>query len=148
MIRLLVCLVLLASPAVAQDADVDLLANCLDRFEGDVNGARIACGGLVARPCLSTEAGTTTTGMVACSAREELAWQSLRDEVLARLTEAAMSDDSRSHLQGAESAWTAWRDAECPARAHAHAAGAMRQLSAAACRLDLMRERVLQLWYR
>jgi|GEM_PF-1639959 len=145
----------------ADKADVDLLAACLDRYEGDVNAARLDCAGKVAQPCLDQPDGVTTVGMGNCFRREELAWDVLRDEALARLREAAKANDEFYSAQGdsgfataveslnaAETAWEAWHDAECRSRADDHGNGSMRRIVAPSCRMELMRERVLALWYR
>ncbi|MEO8531962.1 MAG: lysozyme inhibitor LprI family protein [Deltaproteobacteria bacterium] len=162
---LLFILTLFGTPALADPtvnaADVDMLAHCLDRFEGDVNAARMDCAGKIAQPCLGTSDGATTVGMGNCFKQEELAWQALRDEVLARLLEAAKVNDAYYTGQGdagfataveslnaAEATWAPWRDAECRSRADDHGNGSMRRIVAPSCRMELMRERVLALWYR
>ena len=160
--HILCLLALLPTPLLAQSLSPEAgeIETCLSLSE-TIEDARIACSALSVNPCLDSTEGATTVGMVGCFAKAEGHWDELRVIVLDRLDAEAQERDayykslgedgfaeSAASLATSETTWAAWRDAECISRADDNGNGSMRRIVAAACRLDLMRERVLSLWFR
>jgi uncharacterized protein YecT (DUF1311 family) len=161
MIRLLLVLTLLMPISARAETESErAIEDCIDS-QPSIEIARAECLDLGVRNCLDSPDGATTVGMVGCFASAESAWNSVRQSALARLSEAAKASDDYYTEQGdtgfansldsltkAEAAWEAWRDLECISRADDNGNGSMRRIVAASCRLDLMRERVVQHWFR
>ena len=161
MIRLMLILMLLVPLSVRAETESErAVEDCLDA-RTTIEDARAACFDLGVRNCLNSPDGATTVGMVGCFASAETSWDTVRQSVLAQLSDAAKASDEIYAEQGedgfahsfdsltkAEAAWEAWRDLECISRADDNGNGSKRRIVAASCRLDLMRDRVLQHWFR
>ena len=159
-VRTFVLAVMIASPLAAEDNATDTLEACLSAHDS-MDAARADCTPLIVRDCLDSPDGATTVGMVGCFADSEANWDTLRRKLLERLVEVAKASDDFYTEQGedgfahgvesltkAETAWETWRDLECISRADDNGNGSMRRIVAASCRLDLVRDRVLQHWFR
>ena len=92
---------------------------------------------------MSAPDGQSTMGMIECEDREAAAWQALLDANLARLDG---DDPTRAErLSAANSAWTAWRDAECAYQASEAEGGSLAGVIAAGCHSDVTADRVIAL---
>lgn len=117
----LICAVLAAGPAAAQEIDFAPTATeaCL------AGGGGEACIGTSAQICMSTPDGYTTVGMGFCFGSEAEYWDGRLNEAYGRLvaaeeaSEAEMADIGASvpplvePLRAMQRAWIAFRDASC-----------------------------------
>jgi uncharacterized protein YecT (DUF1311 family) len=101
--------------------------------------------------------GSSTVGMVACTAAETEAWDRLLNEAYAGLVIAAKrlalaaeeagreAPDHEGLLREAQRAWLAFRDADCSQEAAVWEEGSMGQIAGAYCLLDRTATRTLEL---
>ncbi|MGE0739800.1 MAG: lysozyme inhibitor LprI family protein [Hyphomonadaceae bacterium] len=105
-----------ASGARADEANPDnaqRVLECVSAAAGDaamLNG----CQGAAANPCMETDGGATTHGMVMCLSSEADAWARVMQASLLRLAEA--QPETQSALEASQIAWESFRDAECSYR--------------------------------
>ena len=80
-----------------------------------------SCIGVVASPCMETEEGESTYGMMDCYGRESEVWEarldaSYRDSLVPQTgpgSNAAYDEMEAKQLRKIQAAWTFWRDATC-----------------------------------
>jgi len=130
-----------ASAAMAEEAGVAPLEACI-AAAGESPLALEACRGVILDPCIKTEGGETTYGMVQCYGAESAAWAVQMNAALER---ARADEARRAWLEPAQQAWSAWRDAECAYRASRFLGGSMARVLAAACIADLTATRAIDL---
>jgi uncharacterized protein YecT (DUF1311 family) len=104
-----------------------------------------------------TEGGDTTLGMVACTAAETAAWDTLLNEVYAALMiearrragaaadEGREAPDHEALLREAQRAWLVFRDADCAQEVAVWEEGSTGRIAGAYCMLDRTATRVLEL---
>ncbi len=127
-------------------AEVDALEVCIVNapFGQEVS----ECEGLVSRPCLNTAGGMTTSGSIACIARELSIWDNeLNTHYHALRTEWAANDwSSRADaLQEAQRAWITYRDLECDQQSLEFEGGTLARVIRISCRMELTAERAMAL---
>lgn len=130
-----------AEPASAQRPEPSAagLASCVSAA-GASRMALEACVGVIFDPCIETDGGETTIGMLQCYRAEGAAWTVELEAAVAR----AMDDEERRPWLGpAQDAWIAWRDAECAYRASLFLGGSMARVLSAACLADLTAARAI-----
>ncbi len=114
------------------------------------------CIGIVSQPCLNTEEGMSTAGMVGCTGRELALWDDLLNERYRALMAmyAADSDDetfaeyaanNRARYLTAQRAWMASRDADCEAEAGRYEGGSLARVVRVGCLLDQTARRAIWL---
>ncbi len=150
MIRTLL-LVLLATPAAAQDLAIDPAIAEACRA-GD---APETCLGAAAEACFANDDITVAYSL--CFSEEFLWWQADLDRTYAALTDQALAEDRQTQeaggsaapvapaLRAAESAWEAWRDAQCTYDRIAVGGGTGANPAEADCLMRLTAERALRL---
>jgi uncharacterized protein YecT (DUF1311 family) len=155
------CALVAATPAGgarAQDADaaLDLLRGCLDAAEAKSDA--LACAGAHVRECTATAPdGDTTAGIVVCAMDEAAAWERILDEawadlvILAKRRAVREADGGASPasdeemLRAAQTAWIAFRDADCAQEHAVWAEGSMARIAGAFCMLDRSAVRAVEL---
>jgi uncharacterized protein YecT (DUF1311 family) len=93
----------------------------LDEAATQARFARESCIGIVANPCMQTEEGSSTYGMMACIGREIDVWDArLNGTYKDRLApsedsglDAKAEEISREQYRKMQRAWIPWRDATC-----------------------------------
>lgn len=145
--QIVLSVVLLCAPVAPASADVDVIeaapiAACVSAADGDAVALR-ACRGAIAQPCLDSDGGYTTYGMVMCYSTEAEAWASVINDALERL--AAAESDLAPSLETAQNAWRAYRDAECNYRVNRWGEGSGARVALASCIADLSAERGIAL---
>lgn len=144
MIRLaLACMSLAAAEAVAQDdfnvaseAEAASFRTCLD------SNAERDCIGAVMRPCMETEEGMTTYGMVGCTARELALWDARLNERYGAFMEWYAGDEDynvrqRDRMRTAQRIWITQRDADCEVEAGRYDGGSLARVVRIGCLNDL-----------
>ncbi len=132
--RALVLALLMASPAMAQDAggpafDGTLVSACLDRLQSGASDNQTpdfaSCIGAASGPCLNTPAGSSTAGMSSCLGQEYDVWDGLLNDSYGRVMAAAKAVDAELAGMGSSAPkqepalkqmqrnWIAFRDAAC-----------------------------------
>lgn len=92
--------------------------------------------------CMQASAdGSTTAGMATCIGKEAEAWEALVEEALTRIAEAA----GDTAATPAQSAWEAFRAADCDTAARLWGEGSMAGIAAADCWLDRTASRAMEL---
>ena len=164
-----ICAVMLALPATAQDVveqggaraqDIAEIVSCLSQAVTDELDPAAQCIGVVSGPCIETDEGSTTVGMMDCMGRETLAWDTILNDQWPKLMLQSRNNDADSGhaeadlpgeadtLREAQRAWIAFRDAEC---AHAYAqggTGSIRSVYGASCLLDMTARRAADFYLR
>jgi len=145
--QVVLSVVLLCAPVAPASADVDAIeaapiVACVSAADGDAAALR-ACRGAIAQPCLDSDSGYTTYGMVMCFSAEAEAWESVINDALERL--AAAGPDLAPSLAASQEAWRAYRDAECSYRVNRWGEGSGGRVALAACIADLSVERGIAL---
>lgn len=145
--QILLSVALLCAPIAPASADVDTIetapiAACLGAAAGEGTTPR-ACRGVIAQPCLDSDGGYTTYGMVMCYSAEAEAWESVISGALDRLT--ATEPDLAPSLAASQDAWRAYRDAECSYRVNRWGEGSGARVALASCIADLSAERGIAL---
>lgn len=105
---------LAASSALAKDRpDARAAAAIQDCVKSkSAAGMGETCIGIVSGPCLDKAADPSTTGMVACVARERAVWDDILNETYNRLR-AKLDAKQQQKLRDMQRAWVAARDATC-----------------------------------
>lgn len=127
-----------AAPASAEGE----VAACVESA-GDEGDALAACQGVVANPCLETDGGASTQGMVMCFAAEADAWASELHAALTRL--AAARPETDAALTSAQDAWSDYRDSECAYRVARWGEGSGARVVLAQCLAQLTALRAIDL---
>jgi len=118
------------------------LQACVSAAEGEADALR-ACRGTISQPCFDTPEGASTHGMVMCASAERDAWARILDEQLARLS--ANGADSAPSLQRAQTAWAAYREAECNYHVALWGEGSGARVALASCDAQLTADRAIAL---
>lgn len=140
---LVLLLLVAAAPGPAHaDDDREYLQACLAAAGGQTAAARTTCFGQVSEVCLAQSQGTTQD-MVKCARRETAAWQTLLDEVLARLEESE-PEPRVTVIREAQVIWRDWRDARCAL--YGTYEGSIYGPLAGLCRAETTSRRVVDLW--
>jgi uncharacterized protein YecT (DUF1311 family) len=145
--KLALILMLLASGAMAQERSVDRETVAAWFDSGRAGAADLpACVGEAAARCQAQPGGDTTLGMAECLTAEAQAWQGLLEESLtAKARELGqINPELEAQLTEAQSAWEAYRDAECGLRYAVWIAGSIRTIIAADCHLQKTAARALE----
>ncbi|MGB3408449.1 MAG: lysozyme inhibitor LprI family protein [Jannaschia sp.] len=141
---------LASGSALAQDIlfDPAPVAKCFAQAEEP----RPGCIGDASALCQErTEGGTSTYGMVECSARETREWDRLLNvEYQALRTRLEAEDDGEGidrsdALRDAQRAWIAYRDTECTLQYALYQEGTIRSIVGAGCVLGFTATRTLEL---
>lgn len=145
--QIVLSVVLLCAPVAPAWADVDTietapLAACVSAAASDAAALR-ACPGVIAQPCLDSDGGYTSHGMMMCYSAEAEAWERVINAVLERLT--ATEPDLAPSLAASQDAWRAYRDAECNYRVNRWGEGSGARVARASCIADLSAERGIAL---
>lgn len=74
--------------------------------------SRDECIGAVAGPCLETDEGQSTMGMIGCYVRELAVWDVMLNDSYAMLREAVPSTGTEA-LRDIQVKWISYRDAKC-----------------------------------
>lgn len=74
--------------------------------------SRDECIGAVAGPCLETDEGQSTMGMIGCYVRELAVWDGMLNDNYAMLKDAVPSEGTEA-LRDMQVKWIAYRDAKC-----------------------------------
>jgi uncharacterized protein YecT (DUF1311 family) len=130
-----------AAPESAQAQQTVSVESCITA--ATTIEARRACKGVVADPCMREPGGDSTAGVVQCQSQEDEQWRAL---LVARLAGLTADDPTRSEaLSTAQTAWLAYREAECAYQAAAYEGGSLARVVGASCYMDLTAERVISL---
>jgi uncharacterized protein YecT (DUF1311 family) len=108
--------------ASAEDAlpeDVIEIQSCIEGVR-DYNASadpgqeasRDECIGTIARPCVDTDEGQSTYGMMECHGRELAVWDSMLNDNYTALKDAVSDTEFRA-LRDTQLKWIAYRDAKC-----------------------------------
>jgi uncharacterized protein YecT (DUF1311 family) len=145
-------------PARADDtpkADMTLTEACLAKAGDD--HAKRACVGIAAEACIATPDGESNVGMGWCLGSEGDWWEARRAAASQALAAAALEADAANRDAGvevpevapravaADTAWAAWRDAECAVDEAFWGGGSGTGVAVTACRMTLAAERALRL---
>ncbi|MDG1339003.1 MAG: DUF1311 domain-containing protein [Paracoccaceae bacterium] len=120
----LICLAVLATPAMSQDLDYDptVLATCLAQSD---KASRHSCIGAASRACSETDAGRSTVGLGYCFSSEWEQWDAALNTAYQRLIVQSRERDadyegatfqikpSVPALRDMQRAWIGFRDAAC-----------------------------------
>lgn len=145
--QVLLALMLLSAPLQPATADPrtdysPALNACVAAALGEP-AALHACRGVVVRRCHAEE-GEATYALVLCSSDESAAWDQLSAAVLTRLRTSG-EPGAAPLLDGAQTQWLAFRDAECSYRQARFGAGSGAQVEFANCMADLSADRAIDL---
>jgi uncharacterized protein YecT (DUF1311 family) len=127
---------------VASEAEPETFQTCLaSRADRD-------CVGVVMRPCLETEAGMTTAGMVECAARELTLWDERLNERYGAFMDWYGGDEDgnvrqRERMQAAQRIWITLRDADCEVEAGRYEGGSLARVVSVNCLNDLTANRAI-----
>jgi uncharacterized protein YecT (DUF1311 family) len=145
----LVCASLIAAHSHAQDdfnqpseAERAALQTCLEsQPERD-------CIGIVMQPCLNTDEGMTTYGMIGCTARELTLWDERLNERYGAFMEWYAGDEDynvrqRDRMRAAQRAWITLRDADCEVEAGRYDGGSLARVVSIGCLNDLTAQRAI-----
>jgi uncharacterized protein YecT (DUF1311 family) len=106
-----------------------------------------ACASEAARACQARPGGHTTLGISECLLAETAVWGELMRAALARQAQTLGRTDPnlKSQLTAAQTAWAAYRDAECGLRYAIWIEGSIRTIIAADCHLNKTAQRAVEL---
>jgi len=144
--RVLACLLVLASGAAAQDVPIDrgAVAACFDTGRAARDTAP-ACVGEAAVRCQDRAGGTTTLGIAECLMAETGVWEDLMHDALARKSQdlAQRAPGLAPALAEAQAAWAAYREAACGLQYRIWSEGSIRTIVAGNCHLRMTAARAL-----
>ena len=161
MIRWLLAITLLATPAAALDPEYQWMLDDLRAcYEGaDTGAGKHACEAVILEPCQNTlEGGWSNLGTTRCIQFEGEAWDVLLNEEYRKTIEwlAELDQEDMEYnpefavrvdvLKDAQRAWITYRDAECRSAYSIWGSGSMRLPFRAACILGETSERTIELW--
>jgi uncharacterized protein YecT (DUF1311 family) len=114
--------------------------------------AQDACQGLISRPCLNSEDGMTTVGMMGCMGRELEVWdellnQAYADEMNRWSEDGEWGERQQARLRDAQRIWITLRDADCDYAAGFNEGGSIARIVRVSCLLDATAARTIQLRY-
>lgn len=108
--------------AWAEDAlpsDVIEIQSCIEGVrdynagaESGQEASRDECIGTIAKPCLETDDGQSTYGMMECYGRELSVWDAMLNDNYVGLKDAVSDAEFRA-LRDTQLKWIAYRDAKC-----------------------------------
>jgi uncharacterized protein YecT (DUF1311 family) len=102
------------------------------------------CTGFVADPCMETEEGQNTAGMIMCIAREHAYWDALLNQSYRKLRES--EENMRvEELRDLQRRWLAWREDRCAWEAGAHEGGSFANVVSNDCFLEETARRAIDL---
>ena len=145
--RLLVMLMLMASPTQAQDlsANPDRVRAC---HAATPEGQRSPdCMGAASDQCQLLPGGMTSQGIATCITAETAIWDNILNEeyqgtrAVLKIRDADEGSDLAGGLQKAQRAWIAFRDAECDLTYAHWEGGSVRGIAYANCLLVMTAER-------
>ncbi len=131
--------------ARADETDINYaerVVACVTAAEGD-QALLNACQGAASRPCMETDGGASTMGMVMCLSAEGDAWVSLMEAAQVRLS--ASNPDAADALIRAQQQWREYRDAECSYSVARWGQGSGARVQYAACMAHLTADRAVEL---
>ena len=137
-----------AGPALAQSTelypeDQAGLEQCLQ--SAWERGARPEeCIGFVEAPCLDTEEGQSTAGMVGCAAREHAFWDALLKQTYQELRDGA-TEEEQVELRDLQRLWLDWRQERCAYEAVQYEGGTFANVVANRCFLEETARRAIDL---
>lgn len=155
MMRLAIVALFFASPAVAQDVNLDrqVVTGCF--ASADTGETAPPCIGAATSRCIdATPNGNTTVGMASCAAAETAIWdeflnttyQDLRAQMREMDVDEYAGDVSRADaLRDAQRAWIVFRDAECNFQWAMFQEGTIRSLVASGCMQNMTARRAFEL---
>lgn len=136
-----------SGPAVAQDLHLDpaTVQACLDATR-PVDRLP-ACAGKAARECQARPDGDTTLGITECLMAETAVWGDLMRAALAEQAETLGRNDPKlvPQLDATQTAWAAYRDAQCGLIYGIWIDGSIRTIMAADCQLVMTAQRAVDL---
>lgn len=128
-----------ASAEEALPQDVIEIQSCIEGVreynagaEAGQEASRDECIGTIADPCLETDEGQSTYGMIACSGRELAVWDAMLNDNYAALKDTLPESGFRA-LRDTQLKWIAYRDAKCEWPAVFFEGGTISGPIAAAC---------------
>ena len=141
-----VALAVMTGPAVAQDLHVApaTVRACLDATR-PVDRGPPACAGDAARECQASPGGDTTLGITECLMAETAFWNTLMQAALARQQGTLGTPALIAQLTAAQTAWGAYRDAQCGLIYGIWIDGSIRTIMAADCQLVMTAQRAVDL---
>lgn len=156
--HLVLCLSLVAGPAMAQEApryDPGILAACLEGA-GTAETALRDCVGLGSTRCMADPGGETTLGMVGCLRDEAADWDRRLNEHYGRAIRAITTVDVEIGsdpqagpvaplLRQAQRDWIAFRDSACGFERLRYRGGSLGGPASQDCLLRLTAEQALRL---
>lgn len=112
-----------AGPVAAADEalpqDVVEIQSCIEGVreynagaEAGQEASRDECIGTIAGPCLETDQGQSTFGMIECNGRELAVWDTILNDNYSALKEA-LTDTGFRALRDTQLKWIAYRDSKC-----------------------------------
>lgn len=133
-----------ATPVRADDLidNPEAIATCVVSANGN-RAALEACRGAIEQPCREQH-GPNTMSDVLCRGAENDAWDREIAAAIARRTQNPGGHDP-ARLAAAQTAWEAWRDAECEYWAWEEGGGSGEQVVRADCALDASADRAISL---
>jgi uncharacterized protein YecT (DUF1311 family) len=127
-------------PAAADDAEI--IATCV-QAERDANRTPLNCVGRVSDPCLQSDGGQSTRGMVDCTDKETKVWDQMLNEEYGRLL-GILNAKAADEVRKAQRRWISSRDADCKVPYEIFEGGTMAQPVAANCMLTQTADRAVQ----
>jgi uncharacterized protein YecT (DUF1311 family) len=129
----------------ADRRDLAEIGGCVDYQAANAR----TCIGAVTRRCSEAfgEGASTTGVMVQCAAREERAWASMLDALVAE-TRLRESPTQIALLDTALAQGEAWTAARCAHEASIYEGGSLARVVAVQCRRDVTAERAISLYQR
>ena len=112
--------------------------------EAGQEATRDECIGTVAAPCLDTDEGQSTMGMIGCHARELAIWDAMLNQNYSALREATSPGEFQA-LRDTQVKWIAYRDAKCKWPAVFFQGGTIAGPLAAACLYEATARRAFEL---
>lgn len=128
------------SPAAADDGEI--ITTCV-QAETDAGRTPLGCVGRVSDPCLESDAGQSTVGMVECTDRETKVWDAMLNDEYGRLL-ALLKGKAADEVRDAQRIWITLRDADCKVPYELFEGGTMAQPIAANCNLTHTADRAIQ----
>lgn len=140
-----------ASAIDVQPEDEIELQSCIEGVrdynssaEPGQEASRDECIGMVASPCMETEEGQSTMGMIGCHARELAVWDAMLNDNYAALEDATSPAEFQA-LRDIQVKWIAYREAKCGWPAVFFQGGTIAGPLAAACLNDMTARRANEL---
>lgn len=140
-----------ASAQEALPPDVIEIQSCIEGVreynagaEEGQQASRDECIGTIANPCLETEEGQSTVGMIECQGRELAVWDAILNDNYAALKDALPEDGFRA-LRDTQVKWIAYRDSKCDWPSVFFEGGTISGPLAAACLNDATARRANEL---